>query len=86
MPIRVDAIGLTGLPLTTVILTLVFAAIALLPIDAESKKSFMDLTKLTLGAFIGSFVQRQVEQRRATPATPASGVTGDESRVPRANM
>src|ERR1700733_11730490 len=71
-------LGLTGLPLTTVILTLIFAAIALLPIDAEKEKSFMDLTKLTLGAFIGSFVQRQVEQRKATPA---SGVKGDESRV-----
>jgi hypothetical protein len=71
-------LGLTGLPLTTVILTLIFAAIALLPIDADSKKSFMDLTKLTLGAFIGSFVQRQVEQRNAAPA---SGVKGDESRV-----
>jgi hypothetical protein len=71
-------LGLTGLPLTTVILTLIFAIIALLPVDAESKKSFMDLTKLTLGAFIGSFVQRQVEQRKEIPA---SGVKGDESRV-----
>ena len=71
-------LGLTGLPLTTVILTLIFAAIALLPVDAESKKSFMDLTKLTLGAFIGSFVQRQVEQRKTTPA---SGIKGDEARV-----
>ena len=69
-------LGLTGLPLTTVALTLIFAALALLPIDPESQKSFFDLTKLTLGAFIGSFVQRQVEQRR----TP--GPNGDESRAP----
>jgi hypothetical protein len=48
----------------------------LLPTDPESQKSFFDLTKLTLGAFIGSFVQRQVEQRR----TP--GPKGDESRAP----
>ena len=69
-------LGLTGLPLTTVALTLIFAALALLPTDPESQKSFFDLTKLMLGAFIGSFVQRQVEQRR----TP--GPKGDESRAP----
>jgi hypothetical protein len=69
-------LGLTGLPLTTVALTLIFAALALLPVDPDSQKSFFDLTKLTLGAFIGSFVQRQVEQRR----TP--GPKGDESRAP----
>jgi len=57
-------LGLTGLPLTTVALTLIFAMLALLSVDTESQKSFFDLTKLTLGAFIGSFVQRSVEQRR----------------------
>jgi len=55
-------LGITGLPLTTVFLTLVFSAVSLLPI--ETARSFLDLAKLTLGAFIGSFVQRQVEQRR----------------------
>ena len=69
-------LGLTGLPLTTVALTLIFAGLALLPTDPENQKSFFGLTKLTLGAFIGSFVQRQVEQRR----TP--GAKGDESRAP----
>ena len=69
-------LGLTGLPLTTVALTLIFAALALLPTDPESQKSFFDLTKLTLGAFIGSFVQRQVEQRRT------AGPKGDEARAP----
>ena len=69
-------LGLTGLPLATVALTLIFAALALLPVGLEGQKSFFDLTKLTLGAFIGSFVQRQVEQRR----TP--GPKGDESRAP----
>jgi hypothetical protein len=68
-------LGLTGLPLTTVALTLIFAGLALLPTDPDSQKSFFDLTKLTLGAFIGSFVQRQVEQRR----TPGPN---DESRAP----
>ena len=55
-------LGITGLPLTTVFLTLVFSFISLFPIAPAG--SFLDLAKLTLGAFIGSFVQRQVEQRR----------------------
>ncbi len=57
--------GLTGLPLTTVSLTLIFALLAIMPI--ERAKDFLELAKLTLGAFIGSFVQRQVEQRRGEP-------------------
>ena len=57
-------LGLTGLPLATIALTLIFALLALLPVGPEGQKGFLDLTKLTLGAFIGSFVQRQVEQRR----------------------
>jgi len=72
-------LGLTGLPLATIALTLIFAILALLPIGPEGQKSFFDLTKLTLGAFIGSFVQRQVEQRR----TP--GAKGDEARAPSAS-
>lgn len=55
-------LGITGLPLTTVFLTLIFSAVSLLPVPQAG--SFLDLAKLTLGAFIGSFVQRQVEQRR----------------------
>jgi hypothetical protein len=69
-------LGLTGLPLTTVTLTLIFAILALLPLDTESQRSFFDLTKLTLGAFIGSFVQRQVEQRQASESQ------GDEPQTP----
>lgn len=57
-------LGITGLPLTTVFLTLIFSFISLMPVDEKLATSFLDLTKLTLGAFIGSFVQRQVEQRR----------------------
>jgi hypothetical protein len=60
----------TGLPLTTVFLTLVFSAIALLPLTTASQ--FLDLAKLTLGAFIGSFVQGRVEQRKQQQAE-ASG-------------
>lgn len=55
-------LGITGLPLTTVLLTLIFSVMAFFP--GEAGKSFLDLAKLTLGAFIGSFVQRSVEQRR----------------------
>jgi hypothetical protein len=56
-------LGVTGLPLTTVFLTLVFSVIALLP--GNSSAAFLDLVKLTLGAFIGSFVQGRVDQRRS---------------------
>jgi hypothetical protein len=59
-------LGVTGLPLTTVLLTLVFSFIALC--SGEMNKDFLDLAKLTLGAFIGSFVQRNVEQRRVESA------------------
>jgi hypothetical protein len=55
-------LGISGLPLTTVTLTLIFSFISLFP--TTNAQSFLDLAKLTLGAFIGSFVQRQVEQRR----------------------
>jgi hypothetical protein len=55
-------LGVTGLPLVTVFLTLVFSLISLLPYDKAT--GFLDLAKLTLGAFIGSFVQRNVELRK----------------------
>ena len=45
-------IGFSGLPLATVTLTLIFSALTFL------KPEFLDLAKLTLGAFIGSFVQK----------------------------
>lgn len=69
-------IGVTGLPLTTVVLTLIFSVISLLPLQGAPE--FLDLAKLTLGAFIGSFVQRQVEQRKQEAAQPA----GTTSRPP----
>lgn len=45
-------IGFSGLPLATVGLTLVFSILSFL------KPEFLELAKLTLGAFIGSFVQK----------------------------
>ena len=62
----------TGLPLTTVLLTLVFAGVALIPLaDEKLPGQFLDLAKLTLGAFIGSFVQGRVEQRKQQQAEAA---------------
>jgi hypothetical protein len=55
-------LGLTGLPLATIGLTLFFALMYAYSGDLP----FMDLAKLTLGAFIGSFVQKQVGERQAT--------------------
>ena len=48
-----EELGLTGLPLATIGLTLFFSILAI------RFPAFMDLAKLTLGAFIGSFVQKQ---------------------------
>ncbi len=45
-------IGFSGLPLATVILTLIFSFLSFFTL------AFMELAKLTLGAFIGSFVQK----------------------------
>lgn len=56
-------IGFTGLPLATVGLTLIFVVLSL----ATGNGELMELAKLTLGAFIGSFVQRQVERGERDP-------------------
>lgn len=48
-------IGLTGLPLATIFLTIVLAAIGTV------NDKFLDLAQLTLGAFIGSYVQKKGE-------------------------
>lgn len=46
-------IGLTGLPLATIFLTIFLALLGL------ADPQFFDLAKLTLGAFLGSFVQKE---------------------------
>lgn len=60
-------IGFTGLPLATVTLTLVFVVLALFNLDKDGEgtvaTTLFDMSKLTLGAFIGSFVQKQVQGR-----------------------
>jgi putative Mn2+ efflux pump MntP len=56
-------LGLVGLPLATIGLTLIFTALSL-----GGKTDYMDLTKLTLGAFIGSYVQRQAPPSAGLPS------------------
>lgn len=48
-------VGLTGLPLATILLTLFLAVLGVL------EQKFFDLAQLTLGAFIGSYVQKRQE-------------------------
>lgn len=57
-------LGLSGLPFATIGLTLVFSAISM------ARPEFLDLAKLTLGAFIGSFVQRGIAGKPDEPAAP----------------
>lgn len=73
-------LGITGLPLVTVALTLVFSAVALTPL--ERSKDFLDLAKLTLGAFIGSFVQRNVELRKQDAASSTRNADAAKSNLP----
>jgi hypothetical protein len=49
-------IGLTGLPLATIALTIILAFLGLF------NQKFFDLAQLTLGAFIGSYVQKKREE------------------------
>jgi hypothetical protein len=71
-------LGVTGLPLTTVVLTLIFSFIAIFTLDRNTANAFLDLAKLTLGAFIGSFVQGRVEQRRMIDSgAPSEGRRSD---------
>jgi hypothetical protein len=67
-------IGLTGLPLVTIGVTMIFTFTSLVFYQEEKIfTSLFDLAKLTLGAFIGSYVQRQVEQRRQAAEASAEG-------------
>lgn len=67
-------LGLVGLPLTTVGLTVFFTllGIALLGNDKtkDHAEKMLDLSKLTLGAFIGSYVQRQATEGPKSSPTP----------------
>jgi magnesium-transporting ATPase (P-type) len=71
-------LGFTGLPLATVALTLILLMISLGVEDADIKRGVFDMAKLTLGAFLGSFVQRNLEQEKLIQGTagPGSGADG----------
>ena|SRR5690242_2794122 len=56
-------LGIQGLPLATIALRVFFSLMFL------DHTEFLDLAKLTLGAFIGSFVQKQVGERQASSGT-----------------
>lgn len=72
-------LDLSGLPLATIGLTLFFAVGS---IYAPAEAKFTELTQLTLGAFIGSFVQKQVGALRdAGRATSGAGTAGSGSEV-----
>lgn len=63
-------IGITGLPLATIFLTLTFGILGfLLKEDGNAQNKFFDLANLTLGAFLGSYVQKQGDklQKRTNP-------------------
>lgn len=57
-------IGITGLPLATIALTLIFS---FLGISNTAVPKLFDFANLTLGAFLGSYVQRQVSAASPKP-------------------
>lgn len=63
-------IGITGLPLATIALSLIFT---LLGLTQTTGTKLFDLANLTLGAFLGSYVQRQA----STSQTRARNTSGD---------
>ena len=69
-------LGLTGLPLATIGLTLFFSILSI------GYPNFMDLAKLTLGAFIGSFVQKQVGAAQGGSVKLPTGETVSVSSPP----
>jgi hypothetical protein len=50
-------LGIGGLQLSTIILSLFFALLGLLALPAHAS-GFFDLSKLALGAFIGSYIHQ----------------------------
>lgn len=54
-------LGFTGLPLVTAALGVLLILLAIFE-SGETSAQLMDLAKLVIGAFIGSFVQRKVEK------------------------
>ncbi|MEM6747645.1 MAG: hypothetical protein AAF608_09520 [Pseudomonadota bacterium] len=79
-------IGFSGLPLATVVLTLIFCAlhflsVAGLPFDSDERSSsaFLELAKLTTGAFIGSFVQKGYKSQSSGSAQQVDQILSDRN-------
>ncbi len=71
-------IGFTGLPLATATITLIFSVLSFFEPGPIGDSEFLELAKLTLGAFIGSFVQKGTdivatlhEESRGSPPNPS---------------
>jgi hypothetical protein len=65
-----NRIGLTGIPLTVALFALVFCGLTFLArrLDYESgATAFLDLTKLTVGAFIGSLTTKNRDRPEDRP-------------------
>lgn len=60
-------VGLTGLPLATIFLTIALSVFGVF------NPKFFDLAQLTLGAFIGSYVQKRSELSDSKPASTGVG-------------
>jgi len=69
-------LGLPGLPLATIFVTLVFTILAVAVGEGTARTALFDLAKLTLGAFIGSFVQRQIDPSVRTDGKPIGQAPG----------
>jgi len=68
-------LGLTGLPLATIGLTLIFTLLHMI----TKSESLFDLAKLTLGAFLGSYVQRPTASVTARRRPSASSRTKEDA-------
>jgi len=56
-------LGFTGMPLVTAILGVLLILLAMIETDDKMAPQLLDLAKLVIGAFIGSFVQKKVTQQ-----------------------
>ncbi|HLI66008.1 MAG TPA: hypothetical protein VKU90_06555 [Caulobacteraceae bacterium] len=79
-------LGLPGLPVATIFVTLLFTLLAVSVSEPTTRAALFDLAKLTLGAFIGSFVQRSIDpsvhpvttgKGRDPDPPPAGNLTGN---------
>ena len=78
-------LGLSGLPLATILITLFFALLSIWVADPEKGESFFDLAKLTLGAFLGSYVQRQIQTEPSQTVRPTGVPSTIDGQPPTEN-